>query len=160
MWGTHLGPVPEHDPRWLMAVNGFYRLTRGTYAQFGVDVPRPEAAVDTVLAHCRDWRWFERDGRTACNVLDVVHPLWLLGRQTGHRRAEVRDAVAGVLAAAMADWSDGAGHAFEAGGTPGLQGTEMWLSIVYLAADLLGESGGLSWRPRGVHRLEPASPLA
>ena len=31
----------------------------------------------------------------------------------------------------------------------------MWLSIVYLLADHLGESDGLSWRPQGVHRLEP-----
>ena len=30
----------------------------------------------------------------------------------------------------------------------------MWLSIVYLMADYLGESAGLPWRPRGVHRLE------
>jgi hypothetical protein len=32
----------------------------------------------------------------------------------------------------------------------------MWLSIVYLLADHLGESDGLSWKPRGVHRLDPA----
>jgi hypothetical protein len=36
-----------------------------------------------------------------------------------------------------------------------LQGTEMWLSMVYLLADHLGESNGLPWRPQGVHRLEP-----
>ena len=35
----------------------------------------------------------------------------------------------------------------------------MWLSIIYLAADVLGESDGLSWRPRGVHRLEPVDHL-
>ena len=49
--------------------------------------------------------------------------------------------------------------AFGADRPPGLQGTEMWLAIVYLAADLLGESDGLSWRPRGVHRLAPADRL-
>jgi acetyltransferase-like isoleucine patch superfamily enzyme len=159
MWGVHLDPFGDHHVGWLMAVNGFYRLTRGTYAQFGVEVPRAEAAIDTVLAHCREWLWFERDGRDGCNVLDVVHPLWLLSRQTGYRRAEIRDAVAGMLPDILADWVDGAGFAFEAGGEPGLQGTEMWLSIIYLAADLLDESDGLGWRPRGVHRLEPAERL-
>jgi hypothetical protein len=35
----------------------------------------------------------------------------------------------------------------------------MWLSIVYLLADYLDQSAGLSWEPRGVHRLEPAASL-
>ena len=142
-----------------MAVNGFYRLTRGTYAQFGVPVPNPERAVDTVLAHCRDHGWFVDRERTACNMLDVIHPLWLLGRQSDYRATEIRSAVGAALGAMLDDWVDGEGFAFETGGPPGLQGTEMWLSIVYLAADILGESDGLSWEPRGVHRLEPASSL-
>ena len=57
------------------------------------------------------------------------------------------------------DWVDGAGFAFEAGGQPGLRSTEMWLSIVYLAADIVGESEGLGWEPKGVHRLEPAAQI-
>jgi hypothetical protein len=64
-----------------------------------------------------------------------------------------------VLDSIFDDWVDGQGFAFEAGTEPGLQGTEMWLSIIYLAADALGESAGLSWEPKGVHRLAPASPL-
>jgi len=39
---------------------------------------------------------------------------------------------------------------------PSLQGTEMWLAIIWLLADVLGESGALGYRPRGVHRPEPA----
>jgi hypothetical protein len=39
---------------------------------------------------------------------------------------------------------------------PGLQGTEMWLSIIWYLADLLGHSESLGYRPRGVHRPEPA----
>jgi hypothetical protein len=31
-------------------------------------------------------------------------------------------------------------------------GTEMWLSIVWLLADVLGESSSLGYRPRGIHR--------
>lgn len=159
LWGDHLDPAGGMDPGWLMAVNGFYRLTRGTYAQFGLDVPRPERAIDTVLAHCAANEWFHREQRTACNVLDVVHPLWLLGRQTVHRRDEVRAGVAGVLTSILDEWVDGEGFAFEPGTPPGLQGTEMWLAIAYLAADVVGESAGLPWRPRGVHRLEPGSLL-
>jgi hypothetical protein len=151
MWGS-----PHRQWGWLMPVNGFYRLTRGTYAQFGEPLPHPEAAIDTVTAHGRDHGWFVERERSACNVLDVVHPLWLCARQTDHRRSELRDVVAGMLADAVRRWEPGAGFAFEPGTPPGLQGTEMWLSIVWLMADLLGESDGLPWRPRGVHRLEPA----
>lgn len=160
MWGSHLEPMGEWDFRWLMAVNGYYRLTRGSYAQFGVPLPHPEAAIDTVLAHSRDFDWFSDDERNACNVLDIVHPLWLLGRQTDYRAAEISDAAARILREAVADWVDGEGMPWQVGrDQPGLQGTEMWLSIVHLAADILGESDGLSWTPRGVHRLEPADAI-
>jgi hypothetical protein len=92
-------------------------------------------------------------------VLDVVHPLWLCAQQTDYRRAEVRDHLAALLSATMSHWVDAAGFAFSDDDQPGLQGTEMWLSIVYIIADYLGESDGLSWRPKGVHRLEPAASL-
>jgi hypothetical protein len=154
MWGQ-----PHHDWGWLMPVNGFYRLTRGTYAQFGLPLPHPEAVIDTVAAHCRHNGWFTERNRSACNVLDVVHPFWLCAAQTGHRRAEIRDAVATMLDDTLGRWEPGAGFAFESGALAGLQGTEMWLSIVWLMADHLGESDGLPWRPRGVHRPEPAGDL-
>ncbi len=160
MWGEHLAPVGEYDFRWLMAVNGFYRLTRGTYAQFGVDVPNPEAAIDTVLAHARDYGWFVTDERNACNLLDVVHPLWLLSRQTDYRRAEIRAAVGALLQGVCGDWVDGHGFPWQVGrDQPGLRGTEMFMAVIHIAADLLGESDGLSFVPRGVHRLEPATTL-
>ena len=160
MWGTFLEPMGEWDFRWLMAVNGYYRLTRGAYAQFGVPVPHPEAAIDTVLAHGRDHDLFAVDERNACNVLDVIHPLWLLSRQVDYRSAEIRTVAARILDQAIGDWVPGAGTPWQVGrDEPGLQGTEMWLAIAYLAADVLGASDGLSWQPRGVHRLEPAAVL-
>jgi acetyltransferase-like isoleucine patch superfamily enzyme len=157
VWGP-----PDRSWGWLMPVNGFYRLTRGTYAQFGVPLPEPEAAIDTVLAHGRHWRWFEDRERNACNVLDVVHPLWLCAQQTDHRADEVRNIIGRLLERTVDQWVDGKGFAFDRTGDdePGLQGSEMWLSIVHLAADHLGESDGLSWTPRGVHRLPPAGSLA
>jgi acetyltransferase-like isoleucine patch superfamily enzyme len=159
MWGSYLTPMGDWDFRWLMAVNGFYRLTRGTYAQFGMPLPHPEAALDTVLAHAWDSGWFEDEERNACNVLDVIHPLWLCSQQTDHRAAEVRDAAARILRRAVADWRDGVGVPWDAHrDEAGLQGTEMWLAIVHTAAAVLGESDGLSWTPRGVHRLGPWSP--
>ncbi len=158
MWGVHLDPLGDAPIGWLMAVNGFYRLTRGTYAQFGVPVPRPEAAIDTVLAHAADFDWFATVERNACNLLDVVHPLWLLSRQTDHRRAEIRAGVGRVLRGLVDDWTDGAGFPWQIGrDAPGLQGTEMFTAVIAIAADLLGESDGLSFTPRGVHRLAPAT---
>lgn len=154
MWGG-----PHADWGWLMPVNGFYRLTRGTFAQFGLPLPELEATIDTVVAHCRHNRWFSERNRTACNVLDVVHPLWLAAKQTDYRRPELRTQAAALLTRTVEHWVDGEGFAFESGRPTGLQGTEMWLSIVYLLADYLGESDGLSWRPRGVHRLAPAASL-
>ena len=36
----------------------------------------------------------------------------------------------------------------------------MWLAIVWLLADYLGCADALGYRPRGVHRPEPAHSLA
>jgi hypothetical protein len=164
MWGE-----PDQRSEWLQVVNGFYRLTRGTFAQFGVPLPYPERAVDTVLAHAANPRYFGRARGTACDVLDVIHPLWLAARQTGHRREEGRAWAAAQLDRVLGSWHDGAGLSFAleqrpdaAAGTddthtPGLQGTEMWLAITWLLADYLDVSDALDYRPVGVHRPEPAA---
>jgi acetyltransferase-like isoleucine patch superfamily enzyme len=155
MWGA-----PQPSPRWLQAVNGFYRLTRGSYAQLGLPLPYPEAAVDTVLEHAADPCLATPEGYNACNVLDVVHPLWLAAKQTGHRRAEGAEWAQDQLRRALRSWSDGAGLAFAPlsdgpDGVAGLQGTEMWLSIVWFLADYLGLADALGYRPRGVHNPDP-----
>ncbi|GAB3003120.1 acyltransferase [Amycolatopsis acidiphila] len=156
LWGR-----PDDRSRWLEPVNGFYRLTRGTFAQFGVPLPYPERTIDSVLAHAVDETYFRADRGTACNVLDVIHPLWLCARQTGHRRAEGERWARAQLDRVLRSWQDGAGFSFalETGHgperTPGLLGTEMWLSITWLLADQLGLSDSLGYRPRGVHRPEP-----
>ena len=164
MWGS---PLP-HDGL-LQVVNGYYRLTRGSFAQFGLPLPFAERALDTVLAHSRDARFFEPQRLDACNVLDVAHPLWLLRPQVGaYRSLEIQELASGLLDAALGNWIDGEGFGFRAPSSasgltgpaaPGLQGTEMWLSIVWLLADLLGESDALGYRPRGIHRPEPARGL-
>ena len=155
MWGQ-----PDPDNGWLQVVNGFYRLTRGTYAQFGLPLPYPEAAVKTVLTHTQDRRHFTGDAYNACNVLDVIHPLWLAAKQTDVGRAEGNRWAEQQLTTILDHWVDGAGFAFAPNGTddqaiPGLQGTEMWLAIIWLLADYLGHSDALGYRPRGVHRPEP-----
>jgi acetyltransferase-like isoleucine patch superfamily enzyme len=155
MWGR-----PHPDDGWLQVVNGFYRLTRGTYAQFGLPLPYPEAAIKTVLAHTQDRATFTGDGYNACNILDVIHPLWLAGKQTDFGRAEGERWAETVLAGILDRWVDGAGFGFAPDGTddraiPGLQGTEMWLAIIFLLTDYLGYSDALAYRPQGVHRPEP-----
>ncbi|OWP21791.1 acetyltransferase [Microbacterium sp. AISO3] len=152
MWGR-----PSADRGLLLVVNGFYRATRGTFAQYGIPVPHPEAVIDTVLRHARDERWFAPSRLDACNVLDVAHPLWLT-RAAGYRRAEVEDLATRLLDQVLGGWQPGAGMSFRLTETePGLQGTEMWLAIAWYLADLLGVSDALGYRPRGVHRPEPAA---
>jgi hypothetical protein len=174
-WGT-----PSAAEGRLQVVNGYYRLTRGSFAQFGLPIPHAERLIDTVLDHARDARYFAPGRQNACNVLDVAHPLWLARAQTSHRTAEVQAWAAAQLEHALAQWQDGAGFGFVAtpGGatpgtaragaatpatactsaerTPGLQGTEMWLSLLCLLGDLLGMANELGYRPRGVHRPEAA----
>ncbi len=157
---THADPgsgmwSPPTGDDWLQPVNGFYRLTRGTYAQFGLPLPYPERAIDTVLAHTAANEGFRGDdGFTACNVLDVVHPLWLCARQTDHRAAAIASVMADVVDQVVNHWDDGLGFAFQRGEAPGLQGTEMWLSVLGLAADYLELQ--VPFRLVGVHRAEPA----
>lgn len=162
MWGS---ATPDRGA--LPVVNGFYRASRGTFAQFGVPLPHPERVVDAVLGHARDPRWFAPGARNACNVLDIAHPLWLT-RHTDHRSVETQDLATRLLWDALRTWVPDAGFAFREpseaarglGETePGLQGTEMWLAIVWYLADLLGIADALGYRPRGVHRPEPAAAL-
>ena len=157
--GTGVWGAPREADGMLQPVNGFYRASRGTFAQFGLPVPYPERVVDTVLAHARDERFFAPGRRDACNVLDVVHPLWLT-RASRHRAAEVASLARELLEVALDAWAPDAGAAFSEGGEPGLQGSEMWLAIVWYLADLLGLAEELGYRPRGVHRPEPARTAA
>ncbi|RKN45555.1 acyltransferase [Streptomyces hoynatensis] len=163
MW---TGPRPQDGL--LQVVNGYYRAVRGSFAQFGLPVPHPEQAIDTVLEHAADVRHFGPGLTTACNALDVAHPLWLAGRQTGHRRAEAEEWARAQLAGILEQWVDGQGFPFRfpsPGGPdhqdqrPGLQGTEMWLAVLWYLADILGMADSLGYRPRGVHRPEPALSL-
>ena len=153
--GLWSGPVGDD---WLQPVNGFYRLTRGTYAQFGLPLPWPERTIDSVLAHLDRYGGFEHTGFNACNVLDVVHPLMLCARQTSHRSAEIAEALRRLLAAALRHYRPGRGFAFSRGEEPGLQGTEMWLSIVGLILTHLGLADAVRFRLVGVHRWGPALP--
>ncbi|WP_437375912.1 acyltransferase [Inquilinus limosus] len=154
--GLWSGPVGDD---WLQAVNGFYRLTRGTYAQFGIPLPWPERTIDSVLAHLDRNAGFESAGFNACNVLDVVHPMMLCARQTSHRAAEIADVMRHLLGAVLRHYAPGQGFAFSRGEEPGLQGTEMWLSIIALILTHLGLADAVRFRLVGVHRWGPALPV-
>jgi acetyltransferase-like isoleucine patch superfamily enzyme len=140
LWGES-----RSEDGWLQPVNGFYRLP----------APYAESAIDTILAHVRLNDGFEAKNVNACNVLDIVHPLWLCQQQTDHRRAEIERVIARQLELIPARWVDGQGFGFAPGDVPGLQGTEMWLAILYIAADALGMVSELPYAPRGVHWLRP-----
>lgn len=152
MWGD-----PTAQQGWLQPVNGFYRLTRGSYAQWNVPLPYPERTIDTVLAHASDPRAFAAGIPTACSVLDIIHPLWLCLRQTDYRRSEAGAVATHWLERSMSQWGANHGFAFDTrlNAIPSLQGTEMWLSIQWFCADLLGWRVEGLWRPQGVHRPEP-----
>ncbi|SCM76856.1 conserved hypothetical protein [uncultured Pleomorphomonas sp.] len=151
LWGR-----PGDADGWLQPVNGFYRLTRGTYAQFGLPLPYPEATIGTVLMHYRANSGFAGAAYNACNLLDTIHPLMLCLRQTDHRRPEAEAVAEDILLRAPERWQPGAGFAFADGQPPGLQGTEMWLSVLYLAASVLGLDHGFPFVPKGVHRTNAA----
>ncbi|MEV5610938.1 acyltransferase [Streptomyces sp. NPDC052225] len=162
MWGS-----PRPADGLLQLVNGFYRASRGTFAQFGLPVPYPERVIDTVLEHAGDPRWVRPERQNACNVLDIAHPLWLT-RHTSHRADEVTALARRLLADALGHWTDRQGFGFQAphpatagadATAPGLQGTEMWLSVIWLLADLSGVAESLGYRPRGIHRPEPRGDL-
>jgi carbonic anhydrase/acetyltransferase-like protein (isoleucine patch superfamily) len=148
LWGS-----PTADEGLLQPVNGFYRLTRGTYAQFGLPVPNAERAVDSVLLNYCNYGGFSGPTYTACNLLDTVHPLLLCLRQTDYRRAEAEAIARAVIGRAEERWVPGQGFAFADGQAPSLQGTEMWLSVVHLAAELLGIADSFAFVPKGVHRM-------
>ena len=163
MWGS-----PRPGEGMLQVVNGFYRASRGTLAQFAVPMARPERVIDTVLAHAADRTLFDPHRQNACNVLDVTHPLWLAARQIAYRGSEIESLARRLLGDAVGHWTDGEGFGFQAphpdGRTleaivPGLQGTEMWSATIWLLADLCGLSDTLGYRPRGIHRPEPALSL-
>ncbi len=150
LWGN------SKDGRdWLQPVNGFYRLSRGTYAHFGLRVPYPESAIDTILAHIRLNDGFVTRNVNACNVLDTIHPFWLLTQQTDYRKIEQLRYIESQIPLMCARWVDGCGFGFAADDAPGLQGTEMWLAIIHVAADALGLAKELPYAPRGVHWLRP-----
>lgn len=151
LWG---GPTVEQGL--LQPINGFYRLTRGSYAQFGMPVPHPDAAINSVLTHYRNYQGFSGESYTACNLLDTIHPLWLCLKQTDFMRAQAEAIAETVILRAPERWQVGTGFAFADGQQASLQGTEMWLSTLHLAADLLKLTDQFAFVPQGVHRTRAA----
>ena len=62
-----------------------------------------------------------------------------------------------VILGASMRWQAEYGFAFADGQQASLQGTEMWLSTLHIAADLLGLADRFSFVPHGVHRTRAAS---
>ena len=147
LWGNS-----DNKEQRLMSVNGFYRLTRGTYAQFAVPLPRPEQAINSVMSNYYGHNKFNGSSFNACNLLDTLHPLQLCLAQSENRRAEAETIAEEILERIMPLWVDGRGFPFAQDQQPGLQGTEMWLSIMALAAQFLKLEGDFPFQPKGIHR--------
>ncbi len=150
---TGMWSLPDKENGWLQAVNGFYRLTRGTYAQFNRKLPYPERAIDTILTHAYANKLFINNKTNACNVLDIIHPLWLCAKQTHYRAQEIQQVMVRSILAIDNHWIDDQGLPFSPQDKPSLKGTEMWLSILAIAADYLDLSEQFGFEPKGVHRL-------
>ncbi len=137
----------------LDTVNGFYRLTRGTYAQFNVKLPCVQKAIDTVLLHAQNSSYFGGLNGTSCNVLDVIHPLWLCKKQTVHRYEHGARWAIDWIVKILDNWSDYEGFSFDLlkRDNPSLMGTEMWLAILYYLCDYVDIAHLLPYVPRGVH---------
>ncbi|MBP2561181.1 acetyltransferase-like isoleucine patch superfamily enzyme [Neorhizobium galegae] len=151
LWGK-----PTAEQGLLQPVNGFYRLTRGAHAQFGIPVPFPEAAINSVMSHYRNNGGFSGPTYTACNLLDTIHPLWLCLKQTDFMRGQAEAVAEDIILGSPDRWQEKRGFAFADGQAGSLQGTEMWLSTLHLAADLLGIAEVFAFIPKGVHRTRPA----
>ncbi|MDQ0134179.1 acetyltransferase-like isoleucine patch superfamily enzyme [Neorhizobium galegae] len=151
LWGK-----PTAEQGLLQPVNGFYRLTRGAHAQFGIPVPFPEAAINSVMSHYRNNGGFSGPTYTACNLLDTIHPLWLCLKQTDFMRGQAEAVAEDIILGSPDRWQAKRGFAFADGQAGSLQGTEMWLSTLHLAADLLGIAEVFAFIPKGVHRTRPA----
>uniref|UniRef100_UPI00310135DB acyltransferase n=1 Tax=Neorhizobium sp. EC2-8 TaxID=3129230 RepID=UPI00310135DB len=151
LWGK-----PTAEQGLLQPVNGFYRLTRGAHAQFGIPVPYPEATINSVISHYRNNGGFSGATYTACNLLDTIHPLWLCLKQTDFMRSHAESVAEDIILKSPDRWQAQTGFAFADGQAGGLQGTEMWLSTLHLAADLLGMADDFVFVPKGVHRTRAA----
>ncbi|WP_435737353.1 acyltransferase [Cellulosimicrobium sp. PMB13] len=167
---TGLWGAPRAADGWREAVNGTYRLVRGTFAQWGTPLGLGRELTDSVLRHASGGV-LDAPRVTACDALDVVHLLWW-ARRCGadrYRTGEADDVARHVLDGIAARWTpEGLAFAPEGfrtargstasgapDGLPSLQGTEMWLATAWYAADLLGRSGVLGWVPRGIHAPAP-----
>lgn len=161
----HGGRMPESLFSWLglnqatdglwgegdinLRVNGYYRLTRGTYDQFKLKPAYTKEAIDTVL------KYAEGKGvpDNACDALDIIHPLYFLKGFTSYRKSEGEAWCVKMLPVFMEKYTSD-GFAFKFGTEASLKGTEMWLSIIFLMCDYLGISDLLGYEPKGVHRIK------
>ena len=130
-----------------LRVNGYYRLTRGSYDQFKIPVKLPEKAIDTVLEYAKN----KGIPQNACDALDIIHPLYFAGGFTNYRKSE-GEAWCIEMLPEFIKMAQEDGFPFQRGSEASLKGTEMWLSIIFLMCDYLELGHLLCYEPKGVHR--------
>lgn len=132
-----------------LRVNGYYRLTRGTYDAFKLKPHYIKETVDTLLEYAK------RKGvpDNACDALDIIHPLYFAKGFTDYRQSEGEAWCVKMLPVFMEKYTS-EGFAFKFGTEASLKGTEMWLSIIFLMCDYLSLGHLLGYEPKGVHRIK------
>ncbi len=141
-----------HDGLWgegnlNLRVNGYYRLTRGTYDQFKLKPMFVKEAVDTILSYSKE----KGIPDNACDALDIIHPLYFAKGFINYRTSEGEAWCVQMLPEFISMWTEN-GFPFRKGEEESLKGTEMWLSIIYLMCDYLNLAHLLGYEPKGVHR--------
>lgn len=142
MWGK------DKNGDFLLPVNGWYRAVRGSYGQFNVPFPHCEKVIDTVLKHKDKY-----PKGNACYTLDIAYPLRFCSEQTSYRITQGQAWALEQIRRIAASWRPGFSFELE-GGQVGLQGSEMWLSIMYDLCKYIGNEHLLGYRPKGVHKID------
>ena len=175
--GPGCGASPTADRGPAAAGQRLLPATRGSFAQFGLPVPYPERR-DRHRAGPRARPPLLRPG-PAERLQRARRRAPALARAAADRPPAPRRSPAGPSSCsrdALRRWNDGAGFGFgpapgDRGADrdrPGLQGTEMWLAIIWLLADLVGVSDGWATargactgpsrrRPRGPAEVVPVT---
>ena len=143
------GHYDNYDER-LYAVNGFYRLDRGC-SLFEKEFKKANSLIDTLINHYWYFDEFNNTHFNACNLLDTIYPL--MKHSNGYRLDEIRYISSRIIYKIIPNYGENRGFGFDHKKLPSLQGTEMFLSILYYCAKILEIEDCFVYLPLGIHKV-------